>query len=160
MDSAIVGLIGVVVGAAISTGATYLLAVRKEADERKRKRAEKFEELVSAVYEYDHWTDTVRVIRVVGSEGEITVSPFAKIHAISDTYFPDFEKAVEELRIAGHTYGMWMLEVAQNKPQKDALMGRACDSCETICGETRCAPDRATKFRSGRVSIICFPKDR
>jgi hypothetical protein len=111
-----------VVGAGISTGTTYLIAVRKEAADRKRKRAEKFEELVGAVYEYDHWNDTIRGIRVLGFDGEITVSPFAKIHAISDTYFPEFESAVEELRAAGHTYGMWMLEVAQNRPQNDALM--------------------------------------
>jgi hypothetical protein len=36
MEPAIIGLIGVVIGAAISTGANYLIAVRKEkADERK-----------------------------------------------------------------------------------------------------------------------------
>jgi len=111
------GLIGII---AASVG-PYLMQRAKDAADKKRKRAEKFEELVGAVYEYDHWIDTTRGIRVVGFEGAITVSPFAKIHAISDIYFPQFERAVEELRTAGHAYVMWMLEAAQNRPQKDTL---------------------------------------
>ena len=120
------GAIGIIAGV---VGPYFIQRVKDKAD-KKQKRAEKFEELVGAVYEYDHWIDTVRGIRVAGLDGEITMSPFAKIRAISDTYFPEFEKAVEELRAAGHTYGMWMLEVVQNRPQKEALLARH----ETIVG--------------------------
>jgi hypothetical protein len=114
------GAIGIIAGV---VGPYFIQRVKEKAD-KKQKRAEKFEELVGAVYEYDHWIDMIRGIRVAGLDGEITMSPFAKIRAISDTYFPEFEKAVEELRAAGHTYGMWMLEVVQNRPQKDALLAR------------------------------------
>jgi hypothetical protein len=120
------GLIGILSGLV----GPYFIQREKDAADKKRKRAEKFEEWVGAVYEYDHWIDTIRGIRVAGLDGEITMSPFAKIRAISDTYFPEFEKAIEELRATGHTYGMWMLEVVQNRPQKDALLARH----ETIVG--------------------------
>jgi hypothetical protein len=100
----------------------YFLQRKKDAAEKKSKRAQKFEELVGAVYEYDHWIDTTRNIRVFGSQGEIAVSPFAKIHAISDTYFPELERGVGELWATGHTYETWMLDVAQNRPQNDALL--------------------------------------
>jgi hypothetical protein len=46
------------------------------------------------------------------------VSSFAKIHAISDIYFPQFEKAVEVLATAALAYRMWMYEVAQHKPRE------------------------------------------
>jgi hypothetical protein len=87
------------------------------ADTKKRKRAEKFEELVAAVYEHDHWMDNLRRTYVVGFEGEIKVSPFAKMHAIADVYFPQFEKAIVELGTTAKEYRRWMYEVAQHKPE-------------------------------------------
>jgi hypothetical protein len=39
----------------------------------------------------------MRGVQVLEFEGEITVSPFGKIQAISDVYFPQFGKAVEDL---------------------------------------------------------------
>jgi hypothetical protein len=119
MDPAITTLVGVIVGAAISPIINSWLAAKKEAADKKRKREEKFEELVAAVYEHDHWMDTVRRIYVLKFESEIKVSPFAKIHAISDIYFPQFEKAVEELAAAAKEYRKWMYEVAQHKPENN-----------------------------------------
>ena len=77
------------------------------------------EELVAAVYEHDHWMDTMRRIYVLKFEGEIKLSPFAKIHAISDIYFPQFEKAVEDLATAARAYRKWMYEVARHKPENN-----------------------------------------
>jgi hypothetical protein len=114
-------LVPVIVGGVIGlagglVGPPFLHHLQQKA-EKKRKRAEKFEELVAAVYEHDHWMDTIRQIRVVELEGEMTVSPFAKIHAISDVYFPQFQRAVEDLATAARAYRMWMYEVAQHKPE-------------------------------------------
>jgi hypothetical protein len=110
-------IVGGVIGFASGFFGPWFLERRKETAEKKRKRAEKFEELVAAVYEHDHWIDTLRRIHVLQFEGEITVSPFAKIQAISDVYFPQFEKAVEDLATAALAYRMWMYEVAQHKPE-------------------------------------------
>src|ERR1700680_1778044 len=88
-------LLPVIVGGAIGIVAgligPYFIQRAKDAAERKRKRAEKFEELVAAVVEHGHWLDALRNIRGlgVGSElgfaTEITLSPMAKIHAICAT---------------------------------------------------------------------------
>jgi hypothetical protein len=59
----------------------------------------------------------MRGVQVLEFEGEITVSPFGKIQAISDVYFPQFGKAVEDLGTAALAYRMWMYEVAQHKPE-------------------------------------------
>jgi len=114
LSAVVGGLIGILAGFV----GPYFTQRAKDAADKRRKRAEKFEELVGAVYEYDHWMDTTRRVRVAGYEGEITVSPFAKTHAISDTYFPQFTRAIEELRTAGDAYGTWML-AAQAKRALD-----------------------------------------
>jgi hypothetical protein len=50
-------MIGGAIGAVSGWLGPWLLEGRKETAEKKRKRAEKFEELVSAVYEFDNWLD-------------------------------------------------------------------------------------------------------
>jgi hypothetical protein len=120
MPTIVGGLIaigGTIIGVAGST-IVFLLQTRAE---RKKRREEKFLDLLAAVYEHDHWIDTLRRIYVVGIKGEITVSPFAKIQAISDVYFSQFEKAVDELGAAAQSYRMWMYEVAQHRPPKERL---------------------------------------
>jgi hypothetical protein len=107
---------GTIVGIAGST-LIFLLQTRAE---KKKRREEKFLDLVAAVYEHDHWLDTLRRTYVVELEGEIKVSPFAKIQAISDVYFPQFGKAVDELGAAAQEYRNWMYEVAQHMPETKA----------------------------------------
>lgn len=41
--------------AAVALLGPYLLEGRKQEAERKKKRAEKVEELIGALYEHDHW---------------------------------------------------------------------------------------------------------
>lgn len=74
--------------------------VQKRRDARKR-RADKFEELVAAVYEFDHWLSGVRSRDAFGQgEAPHTVTPFAKVQSISAVYFPQFDEAVRELDAA------------------------------------------------------------
>jgi hypothetical protein len=113
MEPAIIGLIGVLLGASISTGITYLIAARKEAADQKRRRGEKFEELVAALYEHKHWLDTIEQIWVYGAKEQIPVSPFAKVQAISSVYFPRFRPQVSKLELAAGQYEQWMFSAAQ-----------------------------------------------
>ena len=69
MDAAIIGLTGVVVGAGISTGVTYLLAVRKEAAETRNWRRDRCLEA---------YTDVLKACAVVRSEA--TAAYFAECH--------------------------------------------------------------------------------
>jgi hypothetical protein len=55
MEAAWVGLLGTAIGGAIGLLGPWLLQRRREAEENRQRRAAKFEELVAAIYEFDHW---------------------------------------------------------------------------------------------------------
>jgi hypothetical protein len=74
------GLIGVVVGAAILTVRDYFLAAKKEAADKKRKRAEKFEEFVTALYDYDRWMESFKRHEIHGTEASTVKGFIARIH--------------------------------------------------------------------------------
>lgn len=77
-------------------------------EERRRRRAEKFEELVKSIYEFDHWVDTERTRALGGAAAEPSVSPFAKIQAIASLYFPQFDPLVRELDRGTANYRVWI----------------------------------------------------
>jgi hypothetical protein len=108
MAGADTSLLPVIVGGLLTLGGTVAAAivstirdeVQKRRDARKR-RADKFEELVAAVYEFDHWLSGVRSRDAFGQgEAPHTVTPFAKVQSISAVYFPQFDEAVRELDAA------------------------------------------------------------
>jgi hypothetical protein len=114
-------LLPVVVGGALSMGGIGIGLVvalvrdwisRKE--ERRKLRADKFEELVAALYEFDHWVDTARTRALGGAAPEPSVSPFAKIQAIASVYFPQFDPLVRELDRGTANYRVW-IETANYK---------------------------------------------
>jgi hypothetical protein len=77
--------------------------------EARKRRADKFEELVAAVYEFDHWLTLTRQRELEKKEGiPETVPPFAKLQAISSVYFPQFSKLVGELDIVSSQYVAWI----------------------------------------------------
>jgi hypothetical protein len=125
---AAVGLVGALVGAGISTGTTYLLAVRKEAADKKRKRAEKLEELVGAVVEHFHWMAHMRYFYISGQGSQPTLSPITKIEAIVSTYFPEFTGLVRQFDSASNLYEMWIISIgrkrARNEPGYETLVGQ------------------------------------
>ena len=106
----------VVVGGLLGVGGTIAgvigTAIRDQIQQRydtKKRRAEKFEELVGAVYEFDHWIEAARDRYVYGRDVPETVSPFAKVQSISSIYFPQFRALVGELNSAVLQYRVWML---------------------------------------------------
>lgn len=90
------GLIGLTGGLA----GPWFLETRKQAAEKKKKRAEKFEELIAAIHEHSHWLDTARSIRVLGIEKELGVNPVTKALAIVTIYFPEFYDEMKEVDLA------------------------------------------------------------
>lgn len=88
----------------------WLSECRKEKAEQKKRRADKFEEMVAAIYELDRWVGTERLIRIGGKKELIQgVSPFAKLWAISSVYFPQFDNPIRELDAATLGYRGWMI---------------------------------------------------
>jgi hypothetical protein len=93
-------------------GVGAVVAARRDAaqqlHEKAKRRADKFEELVAAVYEFDRWVDSSRQRDAFGVDIPETVSPFAKVQSISSVYFPQFDEAIRELDIATIQYRMWI----------------------------------------------------
>jgi hypothetical protein len=105
-------LVTVVIGGALTLAGTWLgpwISERhKEKAEKTKKRADKFEELVAAIYEFDYWLDTERNRALGGDTSPPTVSPFAKIQAIVSVYFPQFDALVMELDGKTAGYRVWI----------------------------------------------------
>ena len=120
-------LVGGALGIAGSFVGPYALQRLKDATEKKRKRAEKCEELVAAVVEHSQWIGALRFFTISGQGSLPTLSPITKIEAITSTYFPEFEVLVRQLDSASNKYEMWILSTGQkrvkNEPGYENLVG-------------------------------------
>jgi hypothetical protein len=72
--------------------------------EKTKRRADKFEELVAAVYEFDHWLTSARR----REQDDIPETPFAKVKSISAVYFSQFSKLVSELDAVSTELIVWL----------------------------------------------------
>jgi hypothetical protein len=136
-------LLSVVIGGLLAIGGGagtqwYLHKLRTE-EERRGRRAAKFEELVAALYEHEHWLQIDTRIKVYGEASERTVNPIAKIEAITAVYFSEFMDDVAKLRraatqceaetskaalqrIQGKTEGLGKAAVEAYSPYQDCLL--------------------------------------
>jgi hypothetical protein len=105
------GLIAIVGGL---VGPTFVDRVKAKT-ERQRRRAEKFEELVLALYEHRHWMERARVIRVFSDNDVVEASPIAKVETISAIYFPEFREQISNLDILADRYELWMIEARRKR---------------------------------------------
>lgn len=120
-------LVGGAIGIVGSFVGPFFLQRLKDAADKKRKRAEKFEELVAAVAEHYHWFATMRFFIISGQGSQPTLSPITKIQAITGTYFSEFEDLVQKLDSASNDYEIWILDTGQkrlrNEPGYEKLTG-------------------------------------
>jgi hypothetical protein len=90
--------------------------VAQERREARKRRADKFEELVAAVYEFAHWLDSMRERDAFGlGDSRATASPFAKVQSISSVYFPQFSELIGELELASDQYRIWIHKAEQKR---------------------------------------------
>jgi hypothetical protein len=116
-------LLPVIVGGGIAiigglVGPPFLHYLQQKA-EKKRRRAEKFEELVATLYEHEHWLREITDVRLFGGEVRNVVSPMAKVKAISTVYFPEFEGQITDLNVIATQYGIWALKAQQKRLAND-----------------------------------------
>jgi hypothetical protein len=111
--------VGGLIGVGGSLVGPWLIQDRKEAAEKKQRRAEKFEELVTALFELHHWMTKMRNVRVFGEERDLEMSPIAKVQAISAVYFPEFEKEIRALDLAADGYELWAMKAAGKRLKKE-----------------------------------------
>jgi hypothetical protein len=94
----------------------------QERREAKKRREDKFEEFVAAVYEFDYWLEGVRDREAFGRYGiPMAASPFAKVEAISAVYYPQFQRLIADLWVAADRYQNWIRRVADER--KDGRQG-------------------------------------
>ena len=138
-DPAVLGLIGTLSGTALGFAGglitQLLLEHKKRAAETKKRKAEKLEELVSALYEHQHWmTVIVDGIRVSGKAEEqtIPVTPLAKAKTICSIYFPQFEPWISAIDDVTHKYSIWMIDASLERA-KTGLPTSDMDSLKKVC---------------------------
>jgi hypothetical protein len=116
-------LVPVLVGGLLTLAGGFigplLLQERKDRAEKKKHRAEKFEELVAAVYEHNHWLELSRNVRVFGTVAELPVSPFAKVQAVSNVYFPELVDTLLELDRKSTLLEVWISNAAVKRIAKN-----------------------------------------
>jgi hypothetical protein len=120
-------IVGGVIGLAGGLFGPLLVQSRKDASERKKRRTEKFEELVGAVVEHSQWIAALRFFAISGQGSLPALSPITKIEAIASTYFPEIEGLVRQFDSASNKYEMWILSIGQkrvkNEPGYESLIG-------------------------------------
>lgn len=105
------GVIGIA-GGVIGPGLLYWLQSK---DDKKKHLAQKFEEMVAAVYGHDHWLDAQRDHRLFKGAAPDRVAPLRKVQAISTVYFPAFEPSISRFEDAARSYELWMLATARKR---------------------------------------------
>jgi hypothetical protein len=85
--------------------------------DKQKRRAEKFEELVTSVYDFDLWLDEMENLKTWGKEAELRVSPFAKMEGIAAVYFPRFMPQIEELLTVSRPYQTWIVTAGYKRMQ-------------------------------------------
>jgi len=86
---------------------------------------------MAAVYEHRHWIDAMRFF-IISGEGSVapTLSPIAKILAIVNIYFPEFQTLALEFEVASSVYQGWMWKIGQKRVRNEKI----CH--EKICPDT------------------------
>lgn len=108
-------LVWVVVGGLLTMAGGWFVEWRKQAVEKKRQRVQKFEELIAAVYELDHWMHSTRNVTAFGDNIVLGPSPFAKVHAIAAAHFPQFNKSISQLNTQIQNYLLWMAQAGEKR---------------------------------------------
>lgn len=103
-------IIGGLIGIAGTLFSLPLGAWLNERAETRKRRIEKLEELIEVIYEYDHWLDIQRGIKIFGNDGVSTLTPISRAIALAAIHFPQFNTMIKELDLVASKYELWMLE--------------------------------------------------
>jgi hypothetical protein len=126
---ALIGLGGTILGSAIVLTSQWLLEGRKQETEKRKKKAEKLEELVSAIHEHKYWAlsvlDTLPLLPSEEVIAKLPPSPIGKVEAIANVYFPEFRKLVFTLNFTSYEYQQSKIDFLIEKSEDDRQILRA-----------------------------------
>lgn len=132
----LISLIPVVVGGLLTLaggiGGGLLLHWLKSRSEKTTRRAEKYEELLSAIFDHKHWLSQMNSHRVFGAEAPPSNSPVATIRAIASLYFPQFKDKVTALDLASDQYELWMFKAGQERLQNGTPSAACMAEVKTV----------------------------
>jgi hypothetical protein len=112
---------------------TIVTIVLQSHNEKKKRRADKFEELVATVYEFDHWLDKERESNLGSNYAIQGVSPFAKLEAIAAVHFPQFDQLIRELELQTNECVAWMTKI-RFKRMTNTLGDKPLDGYDELAG--------------------------
>jgi hypothetical protein len=116
----VVGGLLALAGGIIGSAATVLNTWHQSSLEKTKRRAENFQELVTAVYEFDHWLDTKQDIQVHHNEATpLGISPLASLEGLSAVYFPSFLSRVLALKNSATYFQTWIGNAAMRRARGD-----------------------------------------
>src|SRR6516162_1933839 len=115
----VVGGLLTLMGTVAAALGTAIRDVVQRRNKEKKRRVDKFEESVAAVYEFDHWLDRLKDRFIFGADVPETVSPFGKVQSISSVYFPQFSTLANDLDEAATEYRRWMIGAGEKRLNKD-----------------------------------------
>jgi hypothetical protein len=115
--SILTSLLPAVVGGLLVLAGQWLSRGLESQADKQRRRAAKYEEMMVALYEFDHWLNQMRNHRVFGLGEEPGMSPFPRARAICSLYFPNLTPQLKELDIAADRYELWMMQSGQKRLQ-------------------------------------------
>lgn len=103
------------VGALAALVGVYLGPWLNERSEKKRRRSEKFEDLVAILHEHRHWLDMCKDVKAWGEDKPLGVSPLARGQAIAIVYFPQLVAGIKELDTAATQYEFGVLSAGAKR---------------------------------------------
>jgi hypothetical protein len=145
---AILGLIGTLSGTAVGFAGGFvgqwLLEGRKQNAEKKKKKAEKLEELSALLADSTLHLQLFEGYLNSGDAWSVALqklppNPFSKLIAISDVYFPEFQAPLDELMKLASDFLLCVHELQKEGEGEDieALYARIGKAHDTLAGAVR-----------------------
>ncbi|MGZ5889295.1 MAG: hypothetical protein ACXWJS_01700, partial [Hyphomicrobium sp.] len=103
------------IGFASAVGANWINQWWQTRAEKDRRREEKFEALMGALYEHRDWLKALGNSRAFGSTRPTGGSPMARVRAIVANHFPMFREQVKKLDAAADHYELWTFPAGQER---------------------------------------------
>ncbi|WP_296435562.1 MULTISPECIES: hypothetical protein [unclassified Rhizobium] len=92
-------------GGAIGPVVSHFLTARAT---RRDMRRQRFEDVIAAVYEHEHWLNLTRRATAFGEPLIVGAAPINKAIATALLHFSDFMPALRKLDVASTTYSQWI----------------------------------------------------
>ena len=114
-------VVGGIIGFAAGVGGNWFNQRWQAEADKKRRREDKFQELVTALYDHRHWLKALGNSGAFGAAELLEVSPMARLRAIAALYFPTYRQALTKLDAAADHYEMWTFPAGQERLSKGKL---------------------------------------